>query len=793
MSHSKQALDRPRKKAEHIGLKGNAVSLDDNDEHLDIAAIWETVKRNKWVILTTCVLVTGIAAGVTMMLPKVYEATAVVSIEEKTADRAANPLMRGLNGTRDLETEIGILENSGELSRRVIETVQSIADTTEEISFTLLEANDDGSPLNPYEELVRLQDMVLFDVEPTQGLLSVSVRSESPGEAALIANVFVSEYRDFSREMARSGVVAAREFLEGQLEKRKADIRDIEREWEAFARDNAVVTDGIDGQNVAQEYAELQAQRDNLSFQLEQEKRALSLYEEQMAKVQPSLRQTVLDEQNVQSLRTQIQALENQIAELKAKSEQYYINDPSLRGNESRVRELADMKRRIEGFETRKMELTEQLVEASRTVGGVGTAPAGGNAGGAPSASIGQLGALRTRIEEQKITISRLEAQIGAIEKRIGSFQGRLENIPRQTIQREQLDRRLVQAEQFYKDIAMELQRTIVTEESELGYVKIMRSAVVPMFPVSPNLKQNVILGILLGLGVGLGVAFVRQSMNWQIYNPDDIQNRGYSLIGVIPQMDREIKKSFKGKETIEVEGHTLSTTLFPLLNPWSPITENYRLIRANLQFASTNGEQNGAASRLLMVTSPEPGDGKTTTAVNLAIAMALSGRKVLLVDADMRRPQVHKMLGIERGPGLADVLTGGRPADFVRETIVDGLSCLTAGVPEVPPTELLDTERMRALIRESTERFDVVILDTPPVLAATDPIVVAPHCDAILVVASADKTDFRALSQVEKTLDAIGVPIGGVIFNRYQAEKAGGADKYGYGYDYKYDYSPSA
>jgi Mrp family chromosome partitioning ATPase len=126
-----------------------------------------------------------------------------------------------------------------------------------------------------------------------------------------------------------------------------------------------------------------------------------------------------------------------------------------------------------------------------------------------------------------------------------------------------------------------------------------------------------------------------------------------------------------------------------------------------------------------------------------------------------------------------------------VKDTIVDGLSCLTAGVPEVPPTELLDTERMRALLKESTGRFDVVILDTPPVLAATDPVVVAPNCDAILVVASADKTDFRALSQVKSTLQAVGVPIGGIIFNGYDAEKASRAYKYGYGYDYKYDYTP--
>jgi len=797
MSDSNNALDQPRKKAEHIGLKSSVTSVtESDDESLDLAAVWETIKRSKWAILATCVLVTGLAAGITMMLPKVYEATAVVSIEEKPADQQrANPMMMRWNGMRDLETEIGVLENSGELSRRVIDSVQAIADTAQNTSFTLLETNEDGTSLTPHEEVLRLQEMVEFESEPTQGLISVRVRSESAKEAALIANIFVREYRAFSREMARSGVTAARKFLEEQLEKRKADIREIEQEWEKFAKSNAVVTDGLDGQNVAAEYAELKTKRDQLTFELEQEKQAFKLYEEQLEKVKPRLRQTVLDEQKVQSLRTQIQALENQIAELKAKSEQYYINDPSLRGNESRVPELADIKRRIEGFEERKVELTEKLVEASQEAADGAGAGAGGDAAanGASSTSIGQLGTLRTRIQEKKMEISRLEAQIRAIEKRIEGFEGRLDSIPRQTIQREQLDRRLTQAEQFYNDIAMELQRTIVTEESELGYVQIMRSAVVPMFPVSPNLKQNILLGLLLGLGLGLGLAFVRESMDWQIYEPDDIQNQGYSLVGVIPKMDREIKKAFKGKETVEVEGHQLSTSLFPLLNPWSPITENYRLVRANLQFANTNGRDNGAASRqLLMVTSPEPGDGKTTTAVNLGIAMALSGRKVLVVDADMRRSHVHQMLGLERGPGLADVLTGAQPADCVQDTIVDGLACLTAGVPEVPPTELLDTERMRALLKESNERFDAVILDTPPVLAATDPVVVAPNCDAILVVASAEKTDFRALSQVKTTLEAVGVPIGGVIFNGYDAEKASRSFKYGYGYDYKYDYTPA-
>jgi capsular exopolysaccharide synthesis family protein len=429
--------------------------------------------------------------------------------------------------------------------------------------------------------------------------------------------------------------------------------------------------------------------------------------------------------------------------------------------------------------------LTEDLVEATREAGltlGDGTT------------TLAQMGTQREQIQAQELKIGQLNAQLEGLDDRIARYQSRITGIPRQTVEREQLDRRLAQAERFYTDIAGQLQKTIIAEESELGYVKIMRTAVVPMLPVSPDIQQNLVLGLLLGLGLGIGGGFVRQSMNWQIYEPDDIQSQGYSLVGVIPKMDREIKKAFEGKSEVNVEDRTLSTTLFPLLNPWSPITENYRLVRANLRYAAQkDGAADEAGAQSMIITSPEPGDGKTTTATNLAITITLSGRKVLLIDADMRRPHVHQLLGVDRNPGLAEVLSGAAAAgEAIRDTVVDGLSLLTAGTPEIPPTELLDSERMRALLAASTHRFDVVIIDAPPVLAATDPIVLAPHCDAVLVVASADKTDFRALSQVKSTLGAVGVSIGGVIFNRYDAEKASGAYKYGYGYDYKYDYSPT-
>lgn len=777
MDSNSQALDRSRLKAEQIGLRPAAQNVHGlDDSSLDLEDLWGTISRNKWVILLICVLVTGAAAGITWVLPKVYEAKSVVSVE---ADPTTEATLRGYTMGTELSKEIGILESSGELSRRVAASVRAAADTTEGPSFTLFAPVDEGEPADGQTIQERLQEMMSFKADDEMGLIEISAESENPTEAAVLANVFAREYRQFSQERARSQVAAAREFLEGQLEKRKDTIESVEGEWEQFARNNEVATEGETGQNVAREYAELQTKRDGLVFELEQEKRILSQLKKRLATT--NLRSTVFEEQRAQGLRTQIQSLENQIADLKTLAEQYYINDPSLRGNEDRVPELADIKRRIDGFDSRKAELTEELVTVTEA----------NNLAGDGTVSFELAGNQRQQIEEKEMRTGQLEAQINGLNNRIESYQGRIASIPRQTIQREQLRRQLTQAEEFYNEIAKELQRTVVAEESELGYVTIMRAAVTPMLPVSPDLTVNLILGLLLGLGLGIGVAFVRQSMDWQIYEPTDIQAHGYSLVGVIPKMDREIKKHFSGKETTEVEGKMMSTRLLPLLNPWSPITENYRLVRANLQFAaSQNGEGSRQLPQLVMVTSPEPGDGKTTTAANMAITMAISGRSVLLVDADMRRPSGHELFGVKQSPGLADVLVDGRADDIVQRTVVDGLFFLPAGVPSVPPTELLDSERMRALLDQARDRFDVVIIDTPPILAATDGVAVAPECDSVLVVASANKTDFRALDQVKDTLSAVGVSIGGVIFNRYD-RATNGTGGYKYGYDYKYDYTP--
>ena len=774
MSPSESSNSTPQntspQKYKQLGLSTSGPEPSDTDDaQVDFSAIWGTLRRRKWVVLVTCLLVTAAVAGYTLTLPKVYESTSMVSVGATPAMQSTEVWPSGEGGI-ELSKEIGLLENSGKLNQRVVERLSAVADTASVEALPLFRPVEGEEPTTQ-EVISRLRDRTAFTGRPDQGMIEIEASSSVPEEAAYIVNAFAEEYRQFSREMARSGVTAAREFLEEQVKRRRQELRAVEQEWKQFALENDIATEGESGERVAQEYVELRGKRDALEFELEQEQRMRSTLQRQLSDMQSTLRGSVVAEQRVQSLRTQIQTLQEELSRLRMKAEQFYTNNPSLEGNEEQVPELAALKERIKQHEERKNELTENLVSMAGEQGMAMGAEAGGGA-------IGQLETLRARIEERTLNIQQLKEQIQGIDQEIATYEGQIDNIPQQTIRRQQIQRRLDQAEEFYQQVASELQQTTIAEESQLGYVDVVRAGVIPQFPVRPNLHQNILLGLLLGLGFGVGMAFIVQTINARIYEPSEIQHQGYNLLGVVPEMDDEIEDVFNGDETVEVAGRTLSTTLLPLLNPWSTVTENYRLMRTNLQYPHHNGEER-KSPEVLLVTSPEPGDGKTTTAANLALTFALSGHEVLFIDGDLRRSNAHNLMGLEAEPGLSDILSGKKSLDEVTQTFIEDLRFVAAGESKAPPAEMLDSKRMRSLMEEARSKADVVIFDSPPVLSASDALILGVQADASLVVASAGATDRKALQQVEKTFGGVGVPLSAIIFNRFES---------GSGYDYGYE-----
>jgi len=755
------------------------------DPSLDFSSILATLARGKWIILVTCLLVTGAVAGYTYTQPTIYQATGTVQIDPERTRPLNLSQARATQPARTAEGEIGTLQNSLELARRVAKKLRATDEADGEArTFPILAPAEAGQGDAESGAARRVLEAAQFALsEQNQNIIHITVESQRPEEASTLANLYAEEYKALSREKARAGIAAARQFLEEQAEKQRSKIRRLEQRWESFARQNQLAVQGQGGERLAQEYRRLQERRDEVEFEFEKERTQLDLLRRQLKQFQPQLRETVLEEQEASDLRSEIRALQKQITQMRVEAAQYYATNPSLEGDTTRIRnefpELARLNRRMDALQTRKRKLTQQLVEET----------SGRLSAGPERVPLERAAQLRGRITEKKIVVNQLQSQIAALDSQITAYEPRLTDLPKQRIQRQQLNRQLKQAESFYQTIMGKLQTKTVAEEAELGYVEIVKRAFVPSTPVRPQTVQNVVLGFLLGIGFGVGLAFLNEATDTKLHRPEDIEKKGYSLLGVVSVMDAEIDRSFGGRDFVEVKGRQINTRLMPFLNPWSSVTENYRLIWSSLVHGSERGR--AGSSNVVLVTGAQKQEGKTTTALNLALTGALSGQRVLLIDADLREPTAHTALGMPRTPGLAEIFellgtlvhAGGRDrlrspestatreqpdASSIHRTLVDGLHMIPAGEAREAPTKVLDPGHMRRFVEVVQERFDLVLIDTPATQIASDAIVLGGQMNARALVVTAAEADSRGLDSVIKSLRTVDTPVAGVVFNRF-------------------------
>nr|WP_307051347.1 polysaccharide biosynthesis tyrosine autokinase [Arthrobacter oryzae] len=290
--------------------------------------------------------------------------------------------------------------------------------------------------------------------------------------------------------------------------------------------------------------------------------------------------------------------------------------------------------------------------------------------------------------------------------------------------------------------------------------LSVIMPAVAPDSPSAPNTQLNLVLGLLIGLAVGIGGAILRTALDNRIRTEDDLrQVTDASLLGGIA-FDQDATKK-------------------PLLTqaaPQSPRAESFRQIRTNLQFANVSGH-----AKSVLVTSSLPGEGKSTTATNLAIALAQAGQTVCLVDADLRRPMVSEYLGLDSGAGLTTALVGQADVnDLLQPWGEDDLYVLASGRIPPNPSELLGSEVMKNLISRLEHAFDTVIIDAPPLLPVTDAAVLAQHVGGVVVVVGTQSVRRQDLEKSLGALQMVEAEVLGVVMNRLPAK---GGDAYAYSY----------
>ncbi|EOI7678751.1 polysaccharide biosynthesis tyrosine autokinase, partial [Acinetobacter baumannii] len=368
-----------------------------------------------------------------------------------------------------------------------------------------------------------------------------------------------------------------------------------------------------------------------------------------------------------------------------------------------------------------------------------------------------------------------INGQLAAINKQIGELNSTLKQLPDVQRQYLQLYREVEVKTQLYTALLNSYQQLRIAKAGEIGNVRIVDTAVEPVEPIKPKKLLVLILSVFVGGFIGALIALLRNMLRTGIKDSGQIENEMdlpvYATVPRSPIQESRIKILKKKK----------SIPILAVKNSDDIAIESLRSIRTAIHFALANAKNN-----IIMIAGPSPEVGKSFISTNLATIFAQGNKRVLLIDADMRRGYMHKYFDVDVKPGLSELLSGQADLQKVlHKTQVANLDVITRGKSPTNPSEILSSNQFKELLEQLQSQYDHIIIDTPPVLAVTDGIIISQYTGVNLIVARYAKSQMKELELTVNRFEQAGVKVNGFILNDIQRASAG----YGYGYNYAYAY----
>jgi succinoglycan biosynthesis transport protein ExoP len=335
----------------------------------------------------------------------------------------------------------------------------------------------------------------------------------------------------------------------------------------------------------------------------------------------------------------------------------------------------------------------------------------------------------------------------------------------------------------LYEGLMQKMKEAGVSAGLKSNNFRIVDVARAPTAPIEPNIPRNLAFAFMLGLTSGVGLAFLLEGLDNTVRTTEQAQMiSGLPPLGMIPMGSRSTRDGATTKRLV-IATSKEAVELVTQVRPQSQMAESYRALRTSLLLSNL-----GAPPKVIMITSALPQEGKTTTSINCAVVLAQKGVRVLLIDADLRRPSIHKTLGMGPRSGLSNVLTGSATLQqtITRSPVLPNLSILPAGTPPPNPAELLASPNMRDVLEELRAQYDHIVVDTPPTLSVTDAVVLSPRADAIVLVIRSGQTTKQALRRSRDILMQVNAKVSGVLLNAVDLS----SPDYYYYYEYQGKYS---
>jgi succinoglycan biosynthesis transport protein ExoP len=652
------------------------------------------------------------------------------------------PEFQDFGSDRFIANEIEILKTFNTRERVAEALVDSFKNIGVKDSFYLLLDQESAKLLSVNDIAEGLSHAVSIDQKRGLDIIEVVVESPSPYEAALVANCYANEYKNLNLEVNRNQLTLVKDFLLDQKEEMQKQLSGAEETLRKFQEKGGIVALDEQANNLINQLSDFEAQKNATQIELMASTKVLTQYRNELDKQNPRLAdylKSLSSEEYFKSLQQQLVRFEvNRDLALSTKGE--------LDGDSEAIRKL----------DSKISELRSKLNDRVEEI-----------KAGIFASSPEEVKELSQKIIEEEIKNQSLKISVVELESVVKNYEREFNKLPKTAIELARYQRNRESLEKLYTLVEEKYQEALINEQSQPGNVLIIDNARRPNTPSKPNRILIVIVGFVLGTGLAFGYVITKNYFDNTVKTPEDLQKRNISVLAWIPQFEEVSKNGAADYEFIVAK------------RPDSMASEAFRALRTRMQLLRFNKD----SLKTFLVTSSAPQEGKTIIAINLAGSYAQSGRKTLIVDCDLRKPRVQEIFKIKRIPGLTDYLYGNISLEeLIHKSEMDNLDYVTCGTIPPNPAEMLESEPMKEFLREMRDRYDIVILDSPPIIAVTDSEILTTVVDGTILVVSADTTELDLMEKSVEVMKKDKISFLGTVLNNFSY-------KSGYGSYYKYYY----
>lgn len=752
----------------------------DNDE-IDLKLLVATVLRYKWWVAGIVLIATITALIYTNQQQPIFQSSGTMLIAEERnrytwAGTDLSSMMSssfGVGVGSRLTNELEVLRSrrlADEIAEKLVE--RDHMDNGERFPILWVSYPDDSTKVSVHFVASRIQHWMQIDrISQETDVLRISFRSPSPLEAKLLVDITMDTYSEVSAAQKRMAANSAITFLEREM----ADIGSKLSTAEESLRDYMSSTNlvQVDGQTnaVINRMAELESQRQQVQVQRVAINSSIESYEYQLEQIRPGLADQFADNISGQMERAQFR-----LAELRTERNLMLRRNPALQSNPEIEPQFVQLEQDIETLRNEIRQITNNLMSADDSDVYIGFLDR--DDGGVTS----RILELRRNLIELRIEESQLNAQENVIEQRMTEENQFFDGLPENMLELARLRRDVQINEQLYSTISTQFQETQLWEQTQYGSGRPIDYGIVPAYPVAPNKVLHVLIGFLLGGVLGIGFVFTKESLNNRLDGTEKLRRVGYPLLAVIPNFNDYLKKNYAAKDFVSLQDKKVSTSWITLIDTISPISEAFRRLHNNIVFSNPDKKY-----QTILVTSSRKGEGKTTTCINLAVSLAESGKKVVIVDTDLRRPNIHRLVGEKREPGIAEIFYHDKPlTSAIKKSVAPGVHVITSGKSIPNPAALLQSEKMMEFMNELKKNFDYIIVDTPPFGVITDAAsMIQRIADGVILVARFNDTKTNELNHAADNLNKINAHVIGTVMTAFKHKES--TDYYYYS-SYTYD-----